>query len=135
MEGTKEAPGVNYSALKELFKQQKERTAATITLEVALLDIYCEEIRDLLNTGPPKKLEVKQSGAGNYVPELVIQPVSTYDEVLATMQAAQKTRAVASTNMNQHSSRSHFMLQVFVSSVDKRTKKTTKSKLSMVDLA
>eukprot|EP01052_Picozoa_sp_SAG31_P054419 SAG31_NODE_14478_length_804_cov_1.026950_2_plen_144_part_01 len=31
MEGTKEAPGVNYSALAELFTQQKERTDATIT--------------------------------------------------------------------------------------------------------
>ena len=54
--------------------------------------------------------------ARRQVPDLTVQHVTTYEQVLDTMQAGQKTRATASTNMNQHSSRSHFMLQVFVAS-------------------
>lgn len=36
MEGTKDAPGVNYSALLELFKLQKERTDMTISIEISV---------------------------------------------------------------------------------------------------
>ena len=42
--------GVNYSALKELFELAKKRAVDGVdyTIDVSLLEIYCEDIRDLL---------------------------------------------------------------------------------------
>ena len=41
---------MNYSALKELFELAKKRAVDGVdyTIDVSLLEIYCEEIRDLL---------------------------------------------------------------------------------------
>ena len=60
-------PGVNYSALGELFQIAKERNSEGMeySIEVSLLEIYCEEIKDLLgDPRNPKKLEVKQAKTG-----------------------------------------------------------------------
>ena len=84
MEGTPEAPGVNYRALRELFKTKAERgkDGMAYTIEISLLEIYCDEIRDLLTKEGGKKLEVKQTKAGTHVPNLTRLTVNSYEEVL-----------------------------------------------------
>ena len=48
------------------------------------------------------------------------------------IQLGQATRATASTNMNEHSSRSHCMLQVYITAESADT--TLSSKLNLIDL-
>lgn len=52
MEGTKGNRGVNYRTLEELFKIAKERSETfTYDISVSVLEVYNEQIRDLLS--PP----------------------------------------------------------------------------------
>lgn len=52
MEGTKGNRGVNYRTLEELFKIVKERNETfTYDISVSVLEVYNEQIRDLL--APP----------------------------------------------------------------------------------
>ena len=73
--------GVNTRALAELFARSSKRKAEIVdTISVSVLEIYCEQIRDLLseNIGQ-ERLEIRQGEHGNYVPNLTIVPVTHMD--------------------------------------------------------
>lgn len=70
-----------------------------------------------------------------FVQDLVRVPVESKDDVLALMARAKGNRATFSTNMNEHSSRSHSILTVYIEAKDQSTGEQTRSKLHLVDLA
>merc|ERR1712078_903058 len=72
---------------------------------------------------------------GNYVPDLTTVEVHDDAEVLELMDMADSVRAAASTDMNEHSSRSHMLLSVHVATLHKSSGMRTFSKLHLVDLA
>jgi kinesin family protein C2/C3 len=82
-----------------------------------------------------ERLEIRQGEHGNYVPNLTIVPVTHMDQVLDLLALADRNRSTASTNMNEHSSRSHLMLSVVVESTNRISGVTTWGKLHLVDLA
>ncbi|XP_049380688.1 kinesin-like protein KIN-14R [Solanum stenotomum] len=138
MEGTKGNRGVNYRTLEELFKIAKERNETfTYDISVSVLEVYNEQIRDLL--APPttsKKLEIKQAPEGlHHIPGLVEAKVENIEEVWNVLQTGSSARAVGSNNVNEHSSRSHCMLCIMVTSKNLIDGECTKSKLWLVDLA
>ncbi|CAN6285982.1 unnamed protein product [Urochloa humidicola] len=137
MEGTERNRGVNYRTLEELFKIAEERKeSVTYDLSVSVLEVYNEQIRDLLSTSPSKKLEIKQSSEGYpHVPGLVEAKVESIKEVWDVLQAGSNARAVGSNNVNEHSSRSHCMLCVMVRAKNLLNGECTSSKLWLVDLA
>jgi kinesin family protein C2/C3 len=50
MEGVPENRGVNYRALEELFRMSEQRNASiTYTFSVSILEVYNEQINDLLD--------------------------------------------------------------------------------------
>lgn len=56
MEGTEKNRGVNYRTLEELFKVAKERKETFVyNISVSVLEVYNEQIRDLLATSPSSK--------------------------------------------------------------------------------
>ncbi|GLT46908.1 hypothetical protein SLA2020_206350 [Shorea laevis] len=138
MEGTEENRGVNYRTLELLFQIAKERSETfTYSISVSVLEVYNEQIRDLLATSPTsKRLEIKQSAEGfHHVPGLVEARVDNVKEVWSVLQAGSNARAVGSNNVNEHSSRSHCMLCIMVRAKNLMNGEYTKSKLWLVDLA
>ena len=99
------------------------------------MEVYNEDIRDLLVEGGGDKLEVRQSPDGNYVPGLTIVRVNSLNDVIQLLAIADKYRVSVATNMNEHSSRSHMMLTVYLHSESRLTNTITKGKLNLVDLA
>lgn len=84
-------------------------------VKVSFLEIYMEKIMDLLD---PKKsnLQVrKDKTKGVVVKDSTEIYVSSVDEMFNVMRAGSKNRSVASTRMNETSSRSHslFLISVF----------------------
>ena len=100
--------------IRELFriKSDMAKDGLHYTIDISLLEVYCDEIRDLLTKEAAQKLEVKQTKEGTHVAGLTRRTVESYDEVVHSIAEGQSIRATASTNMNAHSSRSHCMLQV-----------------------
>ncbi|KAL3527570.1 hypothetical protein ACH5RR_012226 [Cinchona calisaya] len=138
MEGTVEKRGVNYRTLEELFKVVKERSETfSYNISVSVLEVYNEQIRDLLVTSSTsKKLEIKQAPEGfHHIPGIVEAEVGNIKEVWDVLQAGSSARAVGSNNVNEHSSRSHCMLCVMVKAKNLINGECTKSKLWLVDLA
>ncbi|CAH8337270.1 unnamed protein product [Eruca vesicaria subsp. sativa] len=138
MEGTPQNRGVNYRTVQQLFEIAKERRdTISYNISVSVLEVYNEQIRDLLATSPAsKKLEIKQSSDGSHhVPGLVEAKVENITEVWKVLQAGSNARAVGSNNVNEHSSRSHCMLSIMVKAKNLMNGDCTKSKLWLVDLA
>ncbi|KAK9166906.1 hypothetical protein Scep_002097 [Stephania cephalantha] len=138
MEGTAQNRGVNYRTIEELFKVAKERSdTVTYNISVSVLEVYNEQIRDLLAAPPTsKKLEIRQASEGvHHVPGLVEAKVGNVKEVWDVLHAGSNARAVGSNNVNEHSSRSHCMLCITVIAKNMINGECTKSKLWLVDLA
>lgn len=142
MEGTDEARGVNFRTLEELFHIIKERQQQfRYDISVSVLEVYNEQIRDLLVTGTQpgvvtRRLEIRQVGEGiHHVPGLVEAHVNNTSEVWEVLQTGSNARAVSSTNANEHSSRSHCIHCVMVKGENLLNGECTRSKLWLVDLA
>ncbi|KAK8935831.1 Kinesin-4 [Platanthera zijinensis] len=138
MEGTEQERGVNYRTLEELFKIAGGRKEmCDYNISVSVLEVYNEQIRDLLAISPSsKKLEIKQALEGfHHVPGIVEAKVENIEEVWNVLKVGRNARAVGSTSLNEFSSRSHCMLCIMVRAMNLVTGESTQSKLWLVDLA
>ncbi|KAF7139372.1 hypothetical protein RHSIM_Rhsim07G0213200 [Rhododendron simsii] len=138
MEGTELNRGVNYRTLEQLFKVAEERKDTyTYKISVSVLEVYNEQIRDLLATSSTsKKLEIKQASEGaHHVPRIVEARVENIKEVWDILRVGSNARAVGSNNVNEHSSRSHCLLCIMVRAKSLINGECTQSKLWLVDLA
>ncbi|NXS94615.1 KIF3C protein, partial [Jacana jacana] len=108
-------------------------------VRASYLEIYQEEIRDLLAKDQSKKLELKENPeTGVYIKDLSSFVTKNVKEIEHVMNLGSQTRSVGSTNMNEHSSRSHaiFLITVECSEVGPDGEEHIRvGKLNLVDLA
>ncbi|CAI2349829.1 unnamed protein product [Caenorhabditis sp. 36 PRJEB53466] len=106
----------------------------TFLVRVSYLEIYNEEIRDLLSKAGNGNLEIKERpDVGVYVRNLSNITVENASKMQALMEFGNKNRKVGATAMNMESSRSHAMFTVTIESC--RNGLVTQGKLQLVDLA
>jgi kinesin family protein C2/C3 len=143
MEGNPSNLGVNYRSLDSLFalRDERVRDGWAFSISVSLLEIYNEEILDMLAERGPDgasaggNLSVRETKEGMAVPGLVMEAVTCRDDVVAIMKRGYKNRTTFATNMNEHSSRSHAMLSVYVRGSNATLGTVQVGKLHLVDLA
>ncbi|KAJ8668704.1 hypothetical protein QAD02_010367 [Eretmocerus hayati] len=108
-------------------------------VRATFLEIYNEEIRDLLGKDQNQKLDVKERpDIGVYVKDLSGYVVNNADDLDRIMSIGNKNRAVGSTAMNECSSRSHAIFTVTVESSrmgEDGQQHVKMGKLHLVDLA
>ena len=124
MEGTPEFRGVNPRSMQMLFERiAQSQREFTYTVSMSMLEIYNESIRDLLALPADrgKSLEVRQGPQGNHVPDCRLEVVSSIESVNELWLEGSRNRSVASTNMNEHSSRSHLIVSVVVEGLNLAT--------------
>jgi hypothetical protein len=106
----------------------------------SFLEIYNEEIRDLLSSDVTKKMEVREDPkSGVFVKDLKMLQVKNFQEIEGCLNLGNKNRVVGETTMNQESSRSHCIFTIYVeigeNLEDQKNKKIKAGKLNLVDLA
>ncbi|KAG2600638.1 hypothetical protein PVAP13_5KG546400 [Panicum virgatum] len=136
---SKEDWGVNYRALNDLFDiSLSRRNAFSYEVEVQMVEIYNEQVRDLLsNNIAQKRLGIWSTSQPNglVVPDASLHPVKSTSDVLDLMEIGQSNRAVGSTALNERSSRSHSILTVHVRGLDLKNGSTSRGCLHLIDLA
>lgn len=101
----------------------------------SFLEIYNEEIRDLLSKSPKERCELKDHpSSGVYVKDLSACVVKSVDEMNQVLAAGLANRSVGATNMNEESSRSHSIFMITVEQCGSEGHIRV-GKLNMVDLA
>ncbi|XP_024014906.1 kinesin-like protein KIN-14L [Eutrema salsugineum] len=130
--------GINYLALRDLFLIcDKRRDMMTYEIYVQMVEIYNEQVRDLLAANSScTKLEIRTCSEddGLSLPDATMHSVNSTMDVIQLMEAGEVNRAVSSTSLNNRSSRSHSILLVHVRGKD-TSGGTLRSCLHLVDLA
>lgn len=105
------------------------------TVRVSYMEIYMEKIRDLLAPQNDNLPVHEEKNRGVYVKGLLEIYVSSVQEVYEVMRRGDASRKVASTNMNQESSRSHSIFVVTITQKNVETGSAKSGQLFLVDLA
>ncbi|KAK5998527.1 Kinesin heavy chain [Cladobotryum mycophilum] len=105
------------------------------TVRVSYMEIYMERIRDLLAPQNDNLPIHEEKNRGVYVKGLLEIYVSSVQEVYEVMRRGGNSRAVAATNMNQESSRSHSIFVVTITQKNVETGSAKSGQLFLVDLA
>ncbi|XP_053433232.1 kinesin-like protein KIF1B isoform X8 [Nycticebus coucang] len=134
--------GIIPQLCEELFEKISDNCneEMSYSVEVSYMEIYCERVRDLLNPKNKGNLRVREHPLlGPYVEDLSKLAVTSYTDIADLMDAGNKARTVAATNMNETSSRSHAVFTIVFTQKkhDAETNLSTEkvSKISLVDLA
>lgn len=137
MTGTPNHPGLIPLSIQECFKYLKHRKQGReYLLRVSYLEVYKEHIRDLLaeSTVP---IRLFDSSDGLIIKGLQEEVVTSPEEVFALLEEGEARRQVGATSLNQHSSRSHVLLRLWIESraENEPNGAVRISSLSLVDLA
>jgi len=144
MEGIADPPelrGIIPNSFKHIFDaiSSNNTRSKQFLARASYLEIYNEEIRDLLSKDPTNKLELKENADHEvYVKDLTTIVLKSASEMDAVLQAGKKNRVTGATLMNQQSSRSHavFTITVETSEVGPDGEAHIRvGKLNLVDLA
>lgn len=143
MEGVRSTPelkGIIPNSFAHIFGHiAKAEDDKKFLVRASYMEIYNEEVRDLLGKDQNVHLEVKERpDVGVYVKDLSAFVVNTADELDRIMTLGNKNRTVGATNMNALSSRSHAIFSITVESSEKGLdgqQHVRMGKLHLVDLA
>ncbi|GLT83486.1 hypothetical protein SLE2022_017730 [Rubroshorea leprosula] len=146
--GHQEEKGLIPRSLEQIFqtKQNLQPQGWKYEMQVSMLEIYNETIRDLLSTNQDasrtengsagKQYAIKHDGNGNtHVSDLTIVDVQSTREVSYLLDRAARSRSVGKTQMNEESSRSHFVFTMRISGVNETTDQQVQGVLNLIDLA
>ncbi|KAM9370170.1 kinesin-like protein KIF17 [Phaethornis superciliosus] len=131
--------GIIPRAFEHIFESIQCAENAKFLVRASYLEIYNEDIRDLLGADTKQKLELKEHPeVGVYVKGLSLHTVHSVAQCEQLMEMGWRHRAVGYTLMNKDSSRSHsiFTVNVEICTVDKQGQDHLRAaKLNLVDLA
>ncbi|EIE26130.1 kinesin-domain-containing protein, partial [Coccomyxa subellipsoidea C-169] len=133
-----EEQGLIPRVFDHLFTRIARMQSRQVSCKCSFLEIYNENITDLLSPSEAH-LQIREDAArGPYVENLCEEEVSSVDDVARLLARGQAARRVGETNMNRESSRSH---SVFTCTLESRTTDESgitnilRSRLNLVDLA
>ncbi|XP_018418717.1 PREDICTED: kinesin-like protein KIF3A [Nanorana parkeri] len=143
MEGVRAVPelrGIIPNSFAHVFGHIAKAEGDTrFLVRVSYLEIYNEEVRDLLSKDQTQRLEVKERpDVGVYIKDLSGYVVNNADDMDRIMTLGHKNRSVGATNMNEHSSRSHAIFTITIECSEKGADgniHVRMGKLHLVDLA
>ncbi|KAG2569028.1 hypothetical protein PVAP13_7NG367400 [Panicum virgatum] len=138
--------GIIPRSLEQIFKtsQSLESQGWKYSMQASMLEIYNESIRDLLAPGRPnsfdmttsKQYTIKHDSHGNTtVSDLTIIDVFSIADVTNLLEKASHSRSVGKTQMNEQSSRSHFVFTLKISGSNENTGQHVQGVLNLIDLA
>jgi len=142
MEGgqAEQQEGMIPKTIKQIFEETQRLVEKSwcYKLEASFLEIYNEDIRDLLATEKNLKYDIKMAdskGVHVYVSNLKVEEVTCQEEIVQLLKRAAGNRAVAATQCNERSSRSHSVFMLKITGTNKISSESCCGTLNLVDLA
>ncbi|EGR30329.1 kinesin-like calmodulin-binding protein, putative [Ichthyophthirius multifiliis] len=138
MYGTQENPGITPRAINELYNLiQNMSQLNNIIVKVHLVELYTDNIIDLLDNNHLKKIEIKEDYINNsiYLQNVKIIEATSSEHLLNIIKQGFSKRKVSKTDMNVESSRSHIITIIEIQIKNKKSQEILYGKLTLVDLA
>ncbi|KAF0975143.1 hypothetical protein FDP41_005896 [Naegleria fowleri] len=141
LKGEPEKEGIMTRFVRELFNYVTTAQEKTdITIKASYLEIYNENILDLLNPHSARvQYDIREDKVkGIYVNNLIERPITNDVELNDILEEGAGRRTVGETKMNEVSSRSHSVLTISMEQIDKGDEdgfSLRTNKIALVDLA
>lgn len=131
-----ENQGVIPRAFEQIWAHINRAQNMNFLVEASYLEIYMEEVRDLLKPNSKKSLELREKeGVGVYVPNLHSVLCKSVEDMMQVMHTGNRNRTVGRTKMNESSSRSHAIFSVKIEMAEMDSNVVKVGKLNLIDLA
>nr|XP_038040205.1 chromosome-associated kinesin KIF4A isoform X2 [Anas platyrhynchos] len=131
--------GIIPRVIKLLFQEKERRQDWEFVLKVSYLEIYNEDILDLLSPSRERSSQIsirEDPKEGIKIIGLTERSVAHAQDTVSCLEQGNNSRTVASTAMNSQSSRSHAIFTICIDQKKKSDKNSSfHSKLHLVDLA
>ncbi|XP_047381659.1 kinesin-like protein KIF27 isoform X2 [Sciurus carolinensis] len=113
--------GIIPRAIQEIFQSISENPSINFNIKVSYIEVYKEDLRDLLELETSMKdLHIREDEKGNTVIVGAKEcHVESVDEVMSLLEMGNAARHTGTTQMNEHSSRSHAIFTISVCQVEK----------------
>ena len=126
--------GIIPRAIKEIFKYIYNNENTEFLLKVSIIEIYQEKIKDLINNNI--NINLKEDNLKKiYLENLSEHYVYTPEDIFSLLERGNNNRAKSHINLNEYSSRSHYIFILTIFQNNKKDKIIKNSKLFLVDLA
>eukprot|EP00792_Barthelona_sp_PAP020_P002948 TRINITY_DN1461_c0_g1_i1.p1 TRINITY_DN1461_c0_g1~~TRINITY_DN1461_c0_g1_i1.p1 ORF type:complete len:945 (-),score=251.74 TRINITY_DN1461_c0_g1_i1:188-3022(-) len=103
------------SLFQYINEQKLKDKNVSFSVLLSCVEIYCEELFDLLNFKNRRKLRVREHPKkGVYVEGLTHLEVGSHQDIMKQLDVALENRSVAETNLNRSSSRSHCLFTLHI---------------------
>jgi centromeric protein E len=112
--------GVVHLTAADIFEHIRNTPDRNFLVRASFLEIYNEDVRDLLSIDN-KVLQIREDPRRGVFVKSKEEIVTDMNSLLGVLFQGEKSRAVASTAMNERSSRSHTIFRVTIESRDKAT--------------
>ncbi|XP_011809361.1 PREDICTED: kinesin-like protein KIF27 isoform X2 [Colobus angolensis palliatus] len=113
--------GIIPRAIQEIFQSISEHPSIDFNVKVSYIEVYKEDLRDLLELETSMKdLHIREDEKGNTVIVGAKEcHVESADEVMSLLEMGNAARHTGTTQMNEHSSRSHAIFTISIGQVHK----------------
>lgn len=110
--------GLVHMAAKDIFSQIVNQPNRMFLVRVSFLEIYNEEVRDLL-ADSNQKVQIREDPRRGVFVQSEEEIVTDFESLLGILIRGDKSRTFAATGMNERSSRSHTILRITIESREK----------------
>lgn len=117
-EGSESTGGIVHMAANDIFSHIESIQDRMFLVRASFLEIYNEEVRDLLSDSN-QTLQIREDPRRGVFVQSVEEIVTDFESLLKILFYGEKSRAIASTGMNERSSRSHTIFRITIESREK----------------
>lgn len=132
--------GIIHYAAADLFEEVAKVEDRKYSFNVSVIEVYNEEVRDLLTKGS-KKMKIREDRERGVFVNATRLKAKDLSQLIKILSAGEKNRVVAKTTLNKRSSRSHIIFSITVESTEKSndgrpiSQQQRFSNLNLIDLA
>lgn len=139
----KDQKGILQMVAEDLFRLIEDNEERDYVLQVSVLEVYNEEVRDLLSKKEDKRLSIREDPASGVFVNAIRREASSLNKLLSLLSGGERNRVVARTTLNKKSSRSHIIFSINIESFPAEeigsgsgsNNRTRRSNLNIIDLA
>ncbi|XP_011297517.1 kinesin-like protein KIF3B [Fopius arisanus] len=136
IKGDSKRRGIIPRSFEHIFNHIGRSENMQYLVRASYLEIYQEEIRDLLQSDQSLRFELKEKPeSGVFVKDLSSVICKSAQEIQQLMNKGNMNRTIGATNMNEHSSRSHAIFLITIEMGSMEDSGIRVGRLNLVDLA
>jgi len=117
-QGSAGTGGIVHMAAKDIFDHIESKANRMFIVRASFLEIYNEEVRDLLTNGD-RTVEIREDPRKGVFVQAAEEYVTDVNSLLGVLFKGEKARSFAATAMNERSSRGHTIFRITIESKEK----------------